>query len=80
MKVRFLTNLGTRDADLLELSHSECVCGAEMSVKKEVSHWLIAKGFAEPVESSKPAKQSESVEAVPDKPAVAKSKDPEISK
>ena len=66
MKVRLLVNIGIRDAG--ELGLTDCTAGAVVSVTNEVAEDMIRRGFAEATE---PPQQ---IEAVPEKPPVAKAK------
>ncbi len=70
MKVRFRTNLGSRDAAQFELDHTKCTAGAEVSVSNKVGEELDRRGIAEITEQPKvkavaPAPQ---LKAVTDKP------------
>ena len=65
MKVKLLTNLGTRDADRLGLDVKKCQAGAEVDVKGDALAVLKGNGWCEIVES---------VKAVASKAKIAKPK------
>lgn len=74
MKVTFKTNLGSRDAAEVHLDHDECTVGQTVEVKAVVAEWLAKRGIVEPLPEPKPAKAEKEIKAVPDKPAIAESK------
>lgn len=72
MKVRFRTNLGSRDAVQWGLDHTKCLAGSELEVSSDTAEALQDRGLAEITEKKK------SVKAVPNKPAIAETKQPGI--
>ena len=74
MKVRFRTNLGTRDANRLGLDSEKCTVGSEVAVSESVAEVVVREGLAEKLAEKK------SVKAVPPKAVVSKPKTPEIGK
>lgn len=70
MKVKFVANLGSRDAGTLGLDHTKCTIGSELTVSKEQAQALG--GLVEVLEEPKPT-----VKAVPPKTKIAKAKDDE---
>lgn len=72
MKVKFRTNLGTRDAEALGLKACECQDGCECDVKESVAAILCERGIAEAIEEKRCRPQK--VEAVPAEPAIAEKK------
>jgi hypothetical protein len=46
MRVKFRTNLGSRDAKDLDLDHAECVADAVVDVSDEAAESLISSGVA----------------------------------
>jgi hypothetical protein len=72
MRVKFKMNLGSIDADKLGLDYRECQCGMTCEVCEEVGEKLVSGNIARPV-------VSDDIKAVPDKPAIAEAKAPEIT-
>ena len=70
MKVKFTTNLGTREAEELKVDPDECSCGDEQVVSKTVGEILLERNRAIAVE------QPPTIQAVPAKPAMAKAGTP----
>ena len=67
MKVKFLTNLGSRDADEFNLDYTQCSCGAETNISKAAAESFEKRGIVEVLEQ--PA-----IQAIPKNPALAKAK------
>ena len=64
--VRFLSNLGRKDAQVLGADFLDCTCGATLEVGEQDVRWLMAKGIVEIVETAPPKE----IKAVPDEPAI----------
>ena len=77
MKVKFRTNLGSRDADALSLDHAQCTDGAVVSVSPATGEALAKRGIVEVVEAEKP--KPVEVKAVPVEPTIAKAESPAVS-
>lgn len=77
MKVKFLTNLGTRDATELGLDHAACVVGVELDVTEATALKLASRGFVQQLEQVKPV--PEAVNAVPENPAIAEVSAPAVA-
>lgn len=76
MKVKFRTNLGSRDASELGLKHTDCLAGETSTVSDKIGDVLVGRGWA--VEVDKPAKTApkpKKVEAVPSKPTIGQAKE-----
>lgn len=68
MKVKFTTNLGSREADELQIDPDKCACGAELDVKKAIGDILVERNRVIVLELP-PV-----IQAVPAEPALAKAK------
>lgn len=78
MKVKFLVNIGSRDAGQLGLDYTKCSAGSELSVSDDAADWLLVRGYAQEVSDGK-KKRATTFNAVEPKPSVADAKRPEIS-
>lgn len=80
MKVKFTTNLGSRQAEDLGCDHEQCVCGATVDVSEQAASVLTKLGIAEAVDKpkQKPAPKPKTVEAVPETPTIAEAEKPAI--
>lgn len=74
MKIRIRTNLGR-----VEFPGMPWTCGEEHEVDEALGNSLIGRGVAEACPQPEAPRQSKTVAAVPDKPAIAETKKPEIS-
>jgi ribosomal protein L12E/L44/L45/RPP1/RPP2 len=74
VKIKLLTNLGTRDADELGLDVQACTVDAELEVTDIVGQKLQGSGWCEVLAPTPPP-----VNAVPEKPAIAEAKKPAIA-
>lgn len=54
MRVRFKSNLGSRDALTHGLNYHECTAGSEHEFDNRLSESLIQRGFVSPVDEPKP--------------------------
>ena len=81
MKVRFRTNLGSRDAIKFGLDHEKCSIDSEHEFNEDLALSLASLGLVEIDEASKKVGQPVSVkiEAVPDDPAISESMPSEIA-
>lgn len=83
-KVRFRTNLGSRDADALGLDFTKCQVGSEIETSVQVAERLEQRGIAEITErlpqEPEAVPEEKQVKAVPPKPEVAEAKPPRSTK
>lgn len=83
MKVKFRTNLGSRDAVSLGLDQTQCVWGAELTVSGPQGESLADMGVVEVIEAEKPpeppAPVAPVIKAVPKDPEVSQAKPPAVS-
>ena len=70
MRLRILTNIGTRDCSVRPLLMS----GEERDVTNAIGRALVARGFAVDITPPEP----KVLKAIPDKPAIAEAAKPEI--
>ena len=61
IKVKFRTNLGSRDAGQLGLDYTACLVGEEVEVGDKTAEKLESLGLCEPISRPKPKK----IKAVP---------------
>lgn len=54
MKVKFRTNLGSRDAEAYGLDHTKCTAGAEVTVNNKIAELLESRGLVEPMLKGEP--------------------------
>ena len=73
MRVKFNTNLGSTDAEKLELDFKRCLQGCEIECGDKAVAWLVARGIAtdiSPPAKAKPEPQAKA-ESIPEtKPAL----------
>jgi hypothetical protein len=74
MKIRIRTNLGSA-----EFPGMPWQCGDEREVDETLGESLIARGVAEACPQPESPQLPKAVAAVPDEPAIAKAKKPEIT-
>ena len=65
MVVRFRVNLGSMDAEKLQLNCRECQLGMELKVTKDTAEWLVSRGIAEPTDIDAPTAPAKVIQAVP---------------
>lgn len=68
MKVKFRTNLGSRDATEAGIDHTQCVAGKTVNVPQGFAEYLAKRGIVEPLADPETPKE---IKAVPDAPAIA---------
>ena len=76
MKVKFRTNLGSRDAEALGLDHTKCGIGCEVECSDETAQVLSGRGWVDPIEvkpKATPKAKAVAVATTPD-PAIASKK------
>lgn len=74
MKIRIRTNLGR-----MEFPNMPWMSGEEREVDEALGNSLIARGVAELCPQPEAPRVVETIAAVPDKPAIAEPKKPEVS-
>lgn len=79
MKVRLLTTIGTRDADMIGLDRACCAVGSEIEVKRDSADWLFSHGFAVEIKENAKKNKMQTVRAIGKDPSIASAKAPEIS-
>lgn len=70
MVVRFRVNLGSMDAEKLQLDYRECQLGMELKVTQDTAEWLVSREIAEPKDIEAPAAATKVIQAVPKAPEV----------
>jgi len=85
MRVKFLVNLGSRDAERHALDFRACQQGEEREVSEKAAEWLIRKGIASERPQSEPEQQvipaielPAEIRAIPDPPSIGESDGSEI--